>query len=102
MGSLERVPPRLLRRRRALTMLALQALSEGAIPIYSGAPNVEKYLPQPYAAIKASDFPSVDALAKTQPVSAVPENDLRLAGSSLDVFSEQTSTELKSKLTGVA
>ena len=45
---------------------------------------------------------SVDALAETQAVSAVSEDDLRVAASSLDVFAGQTKTEPKSKLTGVA
>ena len=45
---------------------------------------------------------NVDALANTQAVSAVSENDLRVAANSLDVFAGQTKTEPKSKLTGVA
>ena len=52
---------------------------------------------RPYCAL-AKGSASVDALAETQAVSAVPGNDKRCAAWSLDVFAGQTKTEQKRKL----
>jgi len=39
-----------------------QPLSTGTIPVYLGAPNIDKYLPHPKAIINIRDFPSVNKL----------------------------------------
>ncbi len=38
-----------------------------AVPIYRGAPDVDKYIPAPHSFINAADFPTVEVLADCIP-----------------------------------
>ncbi|KAJ9455693.1 Glycoprotein 3-alpha-L-fucosyltransferase A [Diplonema papillatum] len=45
-------------------MRLYEPLIAGSVPVYLGAPNVENFLPTGRSVIKASDFPSIAALAR--------------------------------------